>query len=1175
MITRKHHTSTLLIALASAVLYFASPVSAVKICLDAGHGGSDPGAVGYGLEEAAVNLDICLRARSLFQQDGWTIIMTRTTDVYVSLQGRCDYANNNGADRFLCSHCNAFNGAAYGTETFCYGSGSSYSYDFRNKINPEMVSHMGTYNRGVKTANFYVLVNTNMPAILCEVAFIDNAGDAAKLGSASYRQEAARAYLHGTQSHYGISPHDPSPPTPAWDATYNAQSYPSSMTAGSTTIAWAEFKNTGTSTWAHCETKLGTSSPYDRSSPFCTSTNWKCADGSNPSCGRPSDVDQSSVPQNSIGRFTFILTAPSTPGTYTEKFKLLREGVTWFGPEITWTITVTASNGTLTGTVRNASNSQPIVGATVSASGVGTTVTNGSGVYTFVNVAAGTYSMSLSATGYNPTSGSATVTAGQTTTKDYNMTPSDTQAPTTPTNLTANATSSTTVQLSWTASTDNIGVTGYDIRRGGSIIGSSTGTSYTDSGATPDSTLTYDVRAKDAIPNYSGWSATATAYTPPSPPVATVVFSDGFSGNLNNWTQQVGAFAYSTTQNHGTYTGGGAAYVAATETDQMYRAFTRPFAQCKGWGYFYDGKGGWKQGVCGNAYRQALSLRDMNNEAKVYIDNCFYSASNNTNYFYRLVGNGGLAYTAYATRNTGTDCSGAWIYFETTVTPGSPGASPTGTFTVKVTDGAGTTTSTQNLTTDYSSYGIGRITLGLGASSANEGYWDDIAFQATPPDWPVIGAPSGVTASSIQWNFTPRDNNLFGWDVADGNGTLLSASYPAAGWLNRSATSWTESGLAANTSYTRKVRAWNGTLNGAYSLTASATTLSVAPTAGSVTPSAGSVCLGENVVWTAVGGFGAGKVAYYRYAWNQNAGYVFTGSETVWSSGTIATQPTAEGTWYLHVRGYNSADTANGTYSYALTPKAATAISQQPAAQMICEGTTAQFSLVAGGDGTLSYQWKVNGANITDDLYHTGATTPILTITNVSTGDAGSYQCVVTGGCGAATSSSATLTVRDATAFTLQPENQDVSLGANAQFSVAAVGDGAVSYQWQKNGVNLTDGGHVSGATTTTLTITGVDGSDAGHYHCVVTAGCGSLNSDTAALTISGPLCNTPKMDTNGDLHVDAADFDTFSACYNGPTNPASGDCLCLDDNGDQYVDAADFDVFSACYNGPTNPPGC
>ncbi|NLN76063.1 MAG: hypothetical protein GX139_07105 [Armatimonadetes bacterium] len=205
---RRNVLTCVVIVLALTLVPFSAQAAWIKLCIDPGHGGSDPGAVGYGITEAATNLDISVRARNLFQQDGATVVMTRTSDTYVSLQGRCDIANNNGCNRFLCSHCNAFNGAAYGTETFSY-PGSTTGADYRNKVNAEMVSHMGTYNRGNKTANFYVLVNTNMPAILCEVGFIDHSGDNAKLANANYRQEAARAYLHGTQSHYGIAPHDP------------------------------------------------------------------------------------------------------------------------------------------------------------------------------------------------------------------------------------------------------------------------------------------------------------------------------------------------------------------------------------------------------------------------------------------------------------------------------------------------------------------------------------------------------------------------------------------------------------------------------------------------------------------------------------------------------------------------------------------------------------------------------------------------------------------------------------------------------------------------------------------------------------------------------------------------------------------------------------------------------
>ena len=64
----------------------------------------------------------------------WTVIMTRSTDVYVTLSGRCTYANNNSATRFMSIHNNAYNNTANGIETFCWGSGSSNSFDLRNKV---------------------------------------------------------------------------------------------------------------------------------------------------------------------------------------------------------------------------------------------------------------------------------------------------------------------------------------------------------------------------------------------------------------------------------------------------------------------------------------------------------------------------------------------------------------------------------------------------------------------------------------------------------------------------------------------------------------------------------------------------------------------------------------------------------------------------------------------------------------------------------------------------------------------------------------------------------------------------------------------------------------------------------------------------------------------------------
>lgn len=187
-----------------------------KICIDPGHGGTDPGAVGY-VTEKTINLDASLKLKAWLNLDtsdagggyAWDVIMTRSTDATVSLEGRVNYANSNGASRFFCIHSNSATPAAYGSETFCYTSGSSYSFDLRNKTQSELISHGGLYNRGNKTADFYVLKYTSMPSILTEMGFVSNSGDAASLGNATWRNEVAKGFLHALQTHYGYTSYTP------------------------------------------------------------------------------------------------------------------------------------------------------------------------------------------------------------------------------------------------------------------------------------------------------------------------------------------------------------------------------------------------------------------------------------------------------------------------------------------------------------------------------------------------------------------------------------------------------------------------------------------------------------------------------------------------------------------------------------------------------------------------------------------------------------------------------------------------------------------------------------------------------------------------------------------------------------------------------------------------------
>ncbi|MBN8565424.1 MAG: fibronectin type III domain-containing protein [Flavobacteriales bacterium] len=136
----------------------------------------------------------------------------------------------------------------------------------------------------------------------------------------------------------------------------------------------------------------------------------------------------------------------------------------------------------------------------------------------------------------------------------------DTTAPSAPTNLTASGTTQTSTNLSWTASTDNVGVTGYDVYRDGSLLASVTGTTYTATGLTASTTYSFFVRAKDAAGNISGNSNTVSVTTSDAPapdttaPTAPTLSASGTTQTSTNlsWsgaTDNVGVTGYDVLRN--------------------------------------------------------------------------------------------------------------------------------------------------------------------------------------------------------------------------------------------------------------------------------------------------------------------------------------------------------------------------------------------------------------------------------------------------------------------------------------------------------------------------------------------------------------------------------------------------------------------------------------------------
>ncbi|NLJ59239.1 MAG: hypothetical protein GX339_10405, partial [Tissierellia bacterium] len=163
----------------------------VKLFIDPGHGGHDPGGRGYGLMEKYVVLDIALKTAETLttQYIGIDVKMSRKTDSFVELEERARMANDWGADFFLSIHSNAYNYTSRGFESFILrGTDSTELKQRQRDIHTYLINKIGTIDRGMKQANFSVLRNTNMQALLLEYLFIDNIEENALLKDAKYRE---------------------------------------------------------------------------------------------------------------------------------------------------------------------------------------------------------------------------------------------------------------------------------------------------------------------------------------------------------------------------------------------------------------------------------------------------------------------------------------------------------------------------------------------------------------------------------------------------------------------------------------------------------------------------------------------------------------------------------------------------------------------------------------------------------------------------------------------------------------------------------------------------------------------------------------------------------------------------------------------------------------------------
>jgi uncharacterized membrane-anchored protein len=180
-----------------------------------------------------------------------------------------------------------------------------------------------------------------------------------------------------------------------------------------------------------------------------------------------------------------------------------------------------------------------------------------------------------------------------------------------------------------------------------------------------------------------------------------------------------------------------------------------------------------------------------------------------------------------------------------------------------------------------------------------------------------------------------------------------------------------------------------------------------------------------------------------------------------------------------------------------LTVNVGVTLLAQPQSLTLAGGSSAVFSVEATGTAPVLYQWQYNGVDIP------GATDRSLTLAGVQRSNAGRYRAVVRNAVGAVTSADAVLQVLVAPTIQGQPVGMTVDLNGTASFTVAASGDAPLSYQWKRNGVNI------SGATAERLTLNNVQAADAGGYSVVVQNPGGATTSQSATLTLNLPPLTT------------------------------------------------------------------
>lgn len=173
------------------------------VVLDAGHGGVDPGTCGgQGTREKDITLDLTMRLKELLEDAGAYVILTRSGDRYISLFERPFVANYYSADLFISLHCNSFpeNRHIRGLEVYYYQKSAAKL--LAHEVMDQLILGTKLENHGVKSNNYAVLVETQMPSILVELGYLSNYEEETLINTSDFKDDAVKSIFEGIVAYY-------------------------------------------------------------------------------------------------------------------------------------------------------------------------------------------------------------------------------------------------------------------------------------------------------------------------------------------------------------------------------------------------------------------------------------------------------------------------------------------------------------------------------------------------------------------------------------------------------------------------------------------------------------------------------------------------------------------------------------------------------------------------------------------------------------------------------------------------------------------------------------------------------------------------------------------------------------------------------------------------------------